>query len=127
MKSASLLKVWQWKKEGCNSKIGPDRGACDDRKREVGLEHIGPHYYLVSDLDGDQCMRMACHVYFQERLPEPFYETQLLLNYRSLKQLNSDYCYKSSLINIVRVRETFFKKKYIFESCKKFGGQRKQL
>jgi len=53
----------------------PDRGAWDDLKRELALEYVGTHYYQISNLDGSQCMRMVCHFYLDQRLPEPFYET----------------------------------------------------
>jgi len=95
MTNASLLKVWQWKKDGMSSKICPDRGACDEMKQAAD-RHISPHYDLVSDMDGDQCIRIACSVYFQQ--------VQLLLNYRSFKQLNPDHCYRSSLMNIIKIQ-----------------------
>ena len=126
MTNASLLKVWQWKKDGMSSKIGPDRGACDKMKQAAD-RHIGPHYDLVSDMDGDQCMRIACSVYFQQRLPDEFYKVQLLLNYRSLKQLNPDHCYRSSLINIIKIGGNFFKRNFVFESVKHFNGKRRNM
>ncbi len=103
MTNASLLKVWQWKKDGMSSKIGPDRGAIDEMKQA------------------------ADSVYFQQRLPDEFYKVQLLLDYRSLKQLNPDHCYRSSLINIIKIGGNFFKRNFVFESVKHFNGKRRNM
>jgi len=79
-----------------SSKIGPDRGAIDEMKQA------------------------ADSVYFQQRLPDEFYKVQLLLDYRSLKQLNPDHCYRSSLINII-------KRNFVFESVKHSNGKRRNM